>query len=341
MLADELISDYSKLHGDYSVYRIHGAEGIDLFVNRMRAAHKFILTDDTYAMVASILKEKPSKLVSSIEYAKAPYPLTWVERISTGTGFSDARPATRKVGYLIEALPNDRYLISMAYSFRDGGKQTNLNPMSFIYDASITSEEFAAIVDYARSLVTEDEINELQQYRKEIGVAKSIQEASDALAAGLSDKEKIIGENLGARFLSVPCPYLIGTTKFMESKLDKKKFMMLQSDWVADWCGEVMIAMGVFILLNCKNAVNLEPSDLDKLNAARMKKGRVPLCDYHVVDINLKAAEDALPHGMDGPEKRMHWRRGHFKRRKTGLYWWSPHLAGRKELGFVEKHYAV
>ena len=41
--------------------------------------------------------------------------------------------------------------------------------------------------------------------------------------------------------------------------------------------------------------------------------------------------------GMSGEQKRLHICSGHFKVRKTGIYWWRPHWRGHEELGIVER----
>lgn len=79
-----------------------------------------------------------------------------------------------------------------------------------------------------------------------------------------------------------------------------------------------------------------------KVNKRRTQMGKKFLHDYSVLDIK-KSVRDAMKQtGDDSHEgRRLHWKRGHFKQRKTGLFWWNAHLAGRKELGFHEKDYKL
>jgi hypothetical protein len=105
----------------------------------------------------------------------------------------------------------------------------------------------------------------------------------------------------------------------------------------------VATAMSAVAIINSRAVSYTDPSDLAQLNAARSRRGRPPLIDFHTVRIRDELARtlrqttsSAEPDGV-----RLHWRRGHFKARKSGLYWWNPHLAGRKELGYVEKDYVT
>lgn len=72
--------------------------------------------------------------------------------------------------------------------------------------------------------------------------------------------------------------------------------------------------------------------------AARAGKGRpsFTLCDIHVG--RQYAAGEAAGHAATSA-KRLHVTRGHFKVRKTGIFWWNQHWRGDAKLGTVEKQY--
>lgn len=85
--------------------------------------------------------------------------------------------------------------------------------------------------------------------------------------------------------------------------------------------------------------------DLTALNKKRARNGKLPLYQFLTVELSedvkrgLKMSEqaDTVPEG----HRRLHWRRGHFKCCRTGLFWWNPHVVGKRELGVIEKHYAA
>lgn len=45
--------------------------------------------------------------------------------------------------------------------------------------------------------------------------------------------------------------------------------------------------------------------------------------------------------GIPTGQHRAHLVRGHFKVRKSGVFWWMPFVRGNQKLGFVHKHYEV
>ena len=105
------------------------------------------------------------------------------------------------------------------------------------------------------------------------------------------------------------------------------------------------IIMDIIARLNSPNITDAKESpSLDKINKKRLSKGKLPLFSYHIVDISkqlkvaLRSMEGA---GEPESEKRLHWVRGHFKVRKSGIFWWRPHTAGNSLLGFVDKEYVA
>src|SRR3546814_607944 len=97
------------------------------------------------------------------------------------------------------------------------------------------------------------------------------------------------------------------------------------------------------ILLNCRNAVEREhvPAP-DKLNKKRTARGRPPLVEHIVVKVSLnaKVRRRAEASGT-GPGNWIRGTlvRGHFKVRKTGIFWWSPHA--RSGYGTVTRTHIV
>lgn len=99
-------------------------------------------------------------------------------------------------------------------------------------------------------------------------------------------------------------------------------------------------------LINSPNIIHLQQgfnaNDYTKLNKKRQKNGKLPYLEYKTLTIKKEIIESIKEQqNREGTARRMHMRRGHFKQRKNGLYWWSPHFAGCKELGFIQKDYEV
>lgn len=83
-----------------------------------------------------------------------------------------------------------------------------------------------------------------------------------------------------------------------------------------------------------------------KLNAARERRGKPPLIDYHVVSLARRSRPEPLPRGDLDPNreitrKRLHFRRGHWRHFPNHRTWIKWMLVGNPDLGFIDKHYRL
>ena len=97
--------------------------------------------------------------------------------------------------------------------------------------------------------------------------------------------------------------------------------------------------------LNSRTIVEMETVNGENHNPKSAASGKRTLFEHRVLHIKpeikhmMREAEASDSEEHEGV--RAHWRRGHFKVRKTGVFWWSPHVAGRSDLGQVEKKYVA
>lgn len=78
-----------------------------------------------------------------------------------------------------------------------------------------------------------------------------------------------------------------------------------------------------------------------KLNEKRLKNGREPLSDYHVVDLAKRHRVANPPEGHIGSKKRLHFRRGHWRHYEEMKVWVRWCLVGDPDLGFIHKSYTL
>lgn len=78
------------------------------------------------------------------------------------------------------------------------------------------------------------------------------------------------------------------------------------------------------------------------LNVKREHEGKLPVYDYHVVQLAGKhKIANALQNPGDGAKKRLHFRRGHWRHFVTFKTWVRWTLVGDPSLGFVDKEYRL
>jgi hypothetical protein len=81
-----------------------------------------------------------------------------------------------------------------------------------------------------------------------------------------------------------------------------------------------------------------------KLNRAREKMGRIALSDYHIISLAHRRRYPQLPSSpSDEPktQKRLHFRRGHWRHFEAFKTWVRWTLVGNPDLGFVDKDYRL
>jgi hypothetical protein len=109
---------------------------------------------------------------------------------------------------------------------------------------------------------------------------------------------------------------------------------------------QICIKAATFLfMLNCKNLYDSTFIPLSNaLQKSRIKRGKLPLFEYRICRLKLsenKFYTRLAQQGMSKNEIRVHIVRGHFKCRKSGIYWWSPFMRGNPNLGIIEKDYNI
>lgn len=78
-----------------------------------------------------------------------------------------------------------------------------------------------------------------------------------------------------------------------------------------------------------------------KLNEKRVKSGKAPLSDYHVVDLAKRHRVENALHGHTDRKVRLHFRRGHWRHYEDHKTWIKWMLVGDPDLGFINKRYSL
>jgi hypothetical protein len=118
----------------------------------------------------------------------------------------------------------------------------------------------------------------------------------------------------------------------MSSEQLLKTFLqtVIAQSWEMDIEGEPPFIDTVIAMMNSRNAIENRPVELYALNKSRIKKRKPPFLPYQTTNLRLSQAQTrAMRAGwMSREEAGLHSVRGHFKIRKTGVYWWSPFYRG-------------
>ncbi len=325
-------------------------------------AERFVLSDEIAAAGYQLIKSKPASLLDAMPLCRLPYRSLWLEwngDSSFVAGWNQfptceptaedrivARPLPWRMGCLIEGdKTGQRGQISWAWMHKESG--VNVCGLGVNFDWSKDGDVLAwsrqelgtidrdSITDaFARRWLcdtTDEGVIQIMKMRGADWAKLADDPRQREAVAGLLRHERSWFSSHARRLIDYAW------------RNNPADFLKLIKAWEGDICGEAPFASAIVLMLNSRNAVEREPVDLAKLNRARRRRGRPEFLSHTVTRLYLSKARqrDAEATGMSREAMRQHIVRGHFKIRKTGVYWWSPFLRGDASRPMTREHYKV
>jgi len=299
---------------------------ITRFAEQIVEAERFSVSPQVMEACQKLAYSKPSSMLDATKFCRAPFKKTWLEwegRIpGRGNQVNEAsgqeEPAPKRFGVLVEALDDTYRRLGVTFAWEHhnqnalNGVSINLCPLGYVIN---WEDKWTPNTD-------PEPLKIKGMYEKYVGDEKEFQamkEFAGMCSYTIVPYSRTFIENLRAE--------------------SEERFAKLLKYSQGDLEGEAQLLVSVLCLLNAKNCVSREPIDVTKPNKLRRLRGKKPLLSYSNVEINLsrRDAEYARQSGMSDIEIRRHIVRGHFKVRKTGVYWWRPFLRGDASLGEVRR----
>lgn len=310
MLADDLIEDKEL--------RENMGDGHARLCADIQEAQRFELSKDFAGVTDQLARENVTSFFKILPLANLPFSSCWFEVAfadrpsfvgGTVSDYFHSEPVSR-VGFLVQSDPENplKWTGSLCWSFRSG--ICSISTISIVMDRSDNAEK-----------------------RQHVSVLP------DEDLKGMGEDEIAAMVDIESRAKPTPCRYYAEVFNAERHRLDIQS--MLESA-LQDWNGEIIYWMAAVALINARNVASVEEGpDRTKLSKARLKKGRPPLMDFSVCKIAPRIASAYKVSEARGSGIRTHFVRGHFKARKSGIFWWTNHIRGHGGEGVVEKRYAV
>lgn len=317
----------------------------------IQKSQRFVLHDDLGIAAYKLVKSRPSSLLAAMPICRLPHKSTWIEwtgGIAARAGWQTYPAIERgkegllkrvnpiRMGCLVEALDDSLQRGQMTWAWLHPTEGMNGSALSVNFDwtedGNVESAARAAGVD------TADEITRLMFHRyvaRPAGLSeemirdafeahggwetlKNNRKEFDAFAELIRHEAIWIsrhGRQMIETVLSDPDPAYIGR---------------VLSAWEGDISGEAPFIDCLLMMMNSRNAVDYEFNDLSRLNRARDKRGQQPFLDHSTIKLHMSkgrlaaiAARKADARGTDVE--------GHFKIRKSGVWWWNDHWRGDRQ----------
>jgi hypothetical protein len=296
---------------------------------RIAKSDIFLMDKDAVAMAASVSLSKPSTIVSSLPWVKLPFDVVWIE-FENG----HSRTAMQELGSPLLKSPGAAVTIERSgFLIRHEG-----DGLVFDYVHSDRTSDGRRIIDLCPvrgrfSLAVDDDVKPLSGWHSlRTGVSGAKGRVKRHLELITSDPREIAAtEDLEDRFDWRSHPDMTAVREAMNSMVGPDQVAVIEENQANEMRRLFMMQiLPTLILLNCKNAVETEYVEVSaKLNKNRVAKGKPPLAEYRIVKMRLtpRFERAVSENGANGAPRstRASMVQGHFKVRKTGIYWWSPH----------------
>jgi hypothetical protein len=333
----------------------------------LKKAQVFDVANDVARAAGHLIYTRPSTLAGTFPLLRMPYETVWMEYMGGLGEYAqprndfDGAPIPWKQGVLIDSMPGGQrglMTIGWMHNHREDHPEhaVNITPVAIYFDWRPDGDVGRTVQiahDQIIASIGDPEVRGLVSTYREYLERKWLDWATaDRVQAVFTgrrgwekfgdDPREIEGIQIIDRHMKPGIsPHGIGIIafimSFVKSKEEMKRFML---KWEADMQGEGGWVQCFLAMLNSKNpVVEHEPVDLTKLNKARRKSGKTEFLPYTKTRLALSRSQARIAHarGIDRETARQHLVRGHFKLRRSGVYWWSPFLRGDAQKGIVKR----
>jgi hypothetical protein len=300
------------------------AKVMSRLVERLSKSEVFVLDPTASSMAVSVFLSRPSSIVQALQFVRLPAPQVWIEYSNVA-----AREAFAAAGNDNEWIDGSVFIERTGLILTDlGGGLIGMEAV-----ARFKREDNSRVVE----LLTARSVFDTSPGRY-VGRTPGLPPKLEHTATGQAKKyydllsrdprESAANEELKARFSTELHPDY--ETVIGEVGAERMINMLRghSTDIYRMFTTQILPSL---ILINCRNAVEQEAVDAPvKLNKARRAKGRTEIGPYKLVRLSLRDKVRRRYEHQGGSRREIAGGLviGHFKVRKSGVYWWSAFYRG-------------
>lgn len=330
MLADDLIA-YPQTARFKEIVLPSQYAGFKALAVDVTQAQRFVLHRDAVLLIHSISNIPMARITPALAICRMPYPKMWVEFVYRDRDDYYAMANVRlnklenasspsRLGFYLEQMDTEGRIIDCTIVWRhlqdrfvDGGESIVIGGYSIRIDTTpgiVVSDEARA--NYARALRNPSEIE--QQF---------------SLVRTYDDPvEKEAALELETRITLGHCRYLKSFWTHTE-RMFPRTIPELRKHAVFDCLEEWRFVIGLLMTINSRNVISYsDPITYEKLNKQRAKKHLPMMHDHREIRLSLSRVQRNRTGDGGHVDVKAHTVLGHWKLRRTGLFWWSPHIRG-------------
>lgn len=307
-------------------------DGYREVMKKVATAPRFVLDRESTLLIHGLQDIPPSKYLQAFAICRLPFPRMWVEfefahriawqrTVAHSVDIIDhaiSVPPTR-LGFYIERLDAEGRLFYAHPVWSQRSPEDGKIDISIAMKAmAITTEEPKPRVVSEAEIDAEIEGNRSGKrgWTRGWGTNRAEVRSYFTLCDHIAHFVPPYLEPLWRKFSADP-----RTKKFAEDAV--------AYDLAAEW----RFLLSFLTVLNSRNIISYgEEQDFAKLNRARARTGKPPLLSHRPITLSLhmkrNMARVSGKSGREAEDIQRHLVIGHLKLRKSGLWWWSPHVRG-------------
>jgi len=310
-------------------------------------AQRFECSAELVEAAYRVASTRPSSMAAALPMIRYPYRSCWFEWLGADdpriTAPTSESPRPERMGVLVECLEDQTTQVGMATWawLPPGAESPVVNPIGVVFDFS----ESQSLITIARQMATavghplpDVGIDETQQAMGQISALKHYMDDPKEVAAvvTLTDRQR-----------ACPTPHTMKMCEAISNAIKESRPELMRriiEESYGNIEGEPLFLAALVLLLNSRNVARRgSQEDLSRLNKSRLGRRKTALLPFIKTTILLSRVQGRRAgSGASAAERRRHLVMGHFKLRKTGVFWWSPYHRGNPGGGEVRRsHYEV
>jgi hypothetical protein len=302
-------------------------------------AQCFSLAPEVVDAAEDVSRSRPSSILSALPYVRMPHRTMWVEWEPDSTirrDADDTLPVPIRMGCLLEEL-GDLTACRMTWAWEH-------RPENIQGDLPLMIAPISVVADWSEDApLVEAELSGVRnRIPSSVEVQQFIHQTRWRSLAGNAEEMEAFRQLMG-HAVPICSPHCAKWINELSAILTEDQIDKTVQNWIGDVRGEERFIEALLVLMNARNGISQEREDLSRLNAARLRRRRMPLREYIITRLQVPRRMSQIMTGQsqsDRVQMRRHLVRGHFKIRRTGIFWWAPFPRGSGSSS-TRSHYRV
>lgn len=322
MLSDEVVEFAEWVKPPSGRLEEGQAKAYSALAQEITEAQRYALSREAVFLIHSVSEMTAPKVLAALKICRMPFPSMWVEfvfrdrqdyfqTLGCHDEIPDGTSAPSRLGFLLQQLDDTGRQIEVTLVWNH---RSDAGPTIGALALAINMSDDVSIDPAAVTLLHE-----------------ALSERAAELPRELRDpKHRDQWLEVESRMNPSMCRFMLPTWRRIIAK-GKAETTAALADAGYDIKAEWKFVIGLLLVLNSRNVV--EPSEehtFEKLNKARTRNHKIPLLSYRNLRLSLSHVQRNRMGKPGIADLMKHLVSGHWKVRRTGIFWWSPHVRGNR-----------